>query len=319
MKKLMEELSDIFDTQRIKRKCLDFNIPDTKIIQDDYHKTIDIKPHYQGKAERIIENFMVMTNVAFATYYSWLPIIYRIHEYPDETLVKSTLDELRASGFEFPKINKIDEYTINAILNKTLSYEQSEIIREKILMSMKKARYDTVNLGHFALQFYQYCHITSPIRRISDFITNTVVDEMDNKDISAEKVNYIQGELQQISDNASLAEKIDDEMTREANEMCMAEYMENHLGEEFEVFVTKVFPHGLLVRTSNYIIGKIRLEDLTDDKYYYDPNKQAIIGRNTKTKYQLGSKIHVISKEASKANRSIFFEINKQKVLKITK
>jgi len=98
--------------------------------------------------------------------------------------------------------------------------------------------------------------------------------------------------------------------------MAMAEYMEKHIGESFNAIVTEVYPHGMFVKTDDMISGKIKFENMLDDKYHYDKDKRAIIGKNSKKKYQIGNKVCVVVKDACKETRTINFEIGKQKSLR---
>lgn len=316
--KLMQELSTVLENAKSKRNYIDFDIPNIEIIQNNNSKTIDIRPAIQGKAEKLIENFMVITNMTIANNYSWFPFIYRIHETPDIDSIKAVINLLNISGFSIPKFKNIDERVIKYIFNSISSFDELRIARTEFLKAMKRARYNTNNIGHFALQLKDYCHFTSPIRRISDFIVHSIISELDAFDYSEENVNKLEKELQVISENASRAERIDKQMEDEANAMAMAEYMEKHIGEGFEVYITQVYPHGMFVKTKNMISGKIKFEDMLDDNYYFDYDKKAIIGKSTKKKYQIGNRIFAIVKDASKENRTINFEMNKQKSLRLT-
>lgn len=184
---------------------------------------------------------------------------------------------------------------------------------------MKRARYGVENLGHYALQLKHYCHFTSPIRRIADFLIHTVIDEIDNLDYSIEGMQSLEKELQSVCENASRLEKLSAELEEKGMLIEMAKYMEKYIGKEFEAHITEIYQHGMLAKTNNMIVGKVRLEDILDDKYYFDYDKNALIGKKTKTKYTIGQKVHVIVKDASRANMTINFKINNQKVKKLEK
>jgi len=315
---LMDELSTILEKAKIKRDYMNFDIPDIEIIQDENGKPLNFKESKQGKAEKLIENFMLITNTTVAENYSWFPFIYRIHETPNEETVKGFIDLLNSSGFNIPNVTNINERTLKGILEKTKCSDKMNIIRTTLLKSMKRARYDTNNIGHFALQLEKYCHFTSPIRRIADFMVHTIIDDLENFEYTEDNINKLEKDLYIISQNASTAEKNDRDMEYEAMAMIMAEYMENHIGEEFEAYITEVYQHGMFAKTKNMISGKIRLDDILDDKYLFDYKKNAIVGKKNKKRYRIGDKVYVIVKSANKENRTIDFEIGKQKSLRLS-
>lgn len=316
--KLFEEFSDLCDRVRLKRGCIDFDIPDIKAVHNEKDNPIGFYSDAIGKAQRIIENAMIITNLSIAQYYNFIPFIYRVHEQPDDITIKDTINLLRKSGIEMPKINNINVWTIKNILDSVRKSEIADIVNEELLKSMKKAKYSTLNIGHFALQLNDYCHFTSPIRRSADFIIHTIIDEVLLNNFDSKRVNELEENLRMLSEDMSKAEIIDKEFEREALMLDMAAYMENHIGEEFEAYVYKVYKTGMLVKTKNSIIGKIKLEDMDNDNFYFDYNNQALIGKNTKKRYQIGSKVYAIAKDASRANRTVSFKIEKQKSLRLS-
>ena len=304
----MDELCNILETARQNRNCIDFDIPDIEMIQDKHGNIEKFKAATTGKAERIIENFMLATGTCIAEHYSWIPFIYRIHESPDIDTVKNVIKLLRTSGFNIPKYQNIDETTIKSIIDKVGTSEEAKIVKTILLKSMKRARYDVNNIGHFALQLPYYSHFTSPIRRFTDFRIHTLIDELDEFDYSIDSVKELEKELIEVSKHASSIEKTAQDIENEALMMSMAEYMQNHIGEGYDAIITEIYSHGMFVKTKDQISGKIKFENMLDDKYHYDYDKKAIIGQKTKKKYQIGNKIYVIVKDASKENRTINFE-----------
>ena len=315
--KLMKELSDILENSKDKRNVLDFEIADIEVIKNKENIPIEFKKAGIGDAEKIIENFMLVTNTSIAEYFSWMPIIYRTHEYPDFNTVKNAIKLINSSEIKIPKIDELNKYSLRRILDSIKSSDEGEIIKTILLRSMKRAKYDTINSGHYALQLNNYCHFTSPIRRISDFINHTIItDALDGK-VDSNHINELEQETIDVSRNASFAERVDNDMENEAKLMAMAEYMQNHIGEEFEGYVTDISKNGMFIITKNNIPGKIKITDILDDKYNFDSNKNILVGKNTKNKYRIGNKVFAIAKNASKENRTINFEIPKQKKLKI--
>ena len=315
--KLMKELSDILERSKNKRNYLNFDVGDIEVIQDKNNKPIKFIKREIGDAEKIIENFMLAANASIATLYSWLPIIYRTHEAPDPTKVKKAINILNNSGIKIPKINNLNEHSIKHILNNIKNSEEGEIVKTILLSSMKRAKYSTLNFGHYALQLNNYCHFTSPIRRIADFINHSIISKVLEGNFNNADLDSIEVESLNVSNDATFIEKMDKDMENEARLMSMAEYMENHIGEEFEGYITDINKNGIFIITKNNIPGKIKITDILDDNYSFDHNRNILVGRNTKNKYRIGNKIYVISKEASKQNRTINFEIPKQKKLKI--
>lgn len=311
---LMKELNDILSNARNKRNSMNFDIPDVEVIQDENNIPIEFKETGVGEAEKIIENFMLTTNNCIAEYFSWMPIIYRIHEFPNPNTVKNAIKALNDSGIKIPKINNIDGHSIKNILDSIGSSEEGKIIKSILLKSMKRAKYDTINCGHFALQLDKYCHFTSPIRRIPDFLIHTIIDKMMDPNFNYDNIDKLEKDMIDLSNKATYAEQIDKEIENESKLMAMAEYMEKHIGEEFEAYITDISKNGMFVITNDHIPGKVKITDILDDKYYFEKNK--IIGKNSKKQYRIGNKIFVVSKEASKRNRTINFKIVKQKTLK---
>ena len=313
---LLKELSDILEKSRENRNCIDFGIHDIELNQDENGQINGFIARGDGCAERIIENCMLITGTTVAEHFFWFPFIYRVHEAPNPETVKEVIKLLRLSGIAVPKFNNIDEKVINSILANIKNSEIGKVVRIVLLKSMKRARYDVNNIGHFALQLKKYCHFTSPIRRVADFMIHTIIDELDTFEFTEEKINELEKELASISEAASETERVAKQIEAEALSMAMAEYMEDHIGEEFEAMVTEVYQHGMFVETNNLISGKLKFEDMLDDYYYFSADKNAIIGKNTKKKYQIGNKLFVIVKDACKETRTINFEIGKQKSLR---
>lgn len=317
--KLMHELNLILESKRHERNYVDFDISDVEQVENEFGEVVDFKRSETGNAQLLIENFMVIANETVAKHFYWLPFMFRIHEEPDRQAIDDVLILLRKAGFNIPNYKNIDARTLKGILKNLGKSDKLDIAKSMILMRMKRARYCVNNTGHFALQLQNYCHFTSPIRRIADFIIHTIIDELDKLDYSFDGINKLETELQAICENASRMEKISKEIEEKGMQLEMAKYMEKYIGKEFEAYITEIYQHGMLAKTENMIVGKIKLEDILDDKYYFDYNKNAIIGKENKHKFTIGQKVYVIVKEASKANRTISFKIEEQKVKKLTK
>ena len=313
---LHEKICRYFEKARIKRRCIDYELHDIEKQLDSDGNTEGFVTRGDGIAERIIENEMLAAGTTIAEHFSWLPFMYRIQESPDPKKLKEIIKTLRLSGFDIPKYNNVSEETINNILFKIKDKEEADIIRTMLLRGTKRARYSTMNVGHFALQLKKYCHFTAPIRRIIDFMIHTFISELETFDYSEENIEIIEKEFNEICERASEIERVAQLIESETLAMDMAEYMESHIGEGFDGIITEVYPHGMFVKLNNNISGKIKFENMHGDKFRYDYDKRAIIGTATKKKYQIGKKVFVIAKDACKETRTINFEIGKQKSLR---
>ena len=145
---------------------------------------------------------------------------------------------------------------------------------------------------------------------------HTLIDELESFDYSSDNMQRLERELAEIADKASGTEKIAQRIEEEALAMAMAEYMEGHIGEEFKGIITKVYQNGMFIETDNMITGKLSFENMLDDYYYYVKENNAIIGKHTKKKYQIGKRVCVIVKDACKQTKTIDFEIGKEKSLR---
>lgn len=310
----MQKLSLILSKCAENRKYLDFNIPEIEVKKVGDELKFNLS--HQGNAEKIIENFMVITDNVVAKEYGWLPFIFRTHDLPKKDLVERVIQKINCAGLHINISSNIDAIEIKKVLNILGSKEEYQVFNQILLRSMQKARYSTNNIGHFALQLEDYCHFTSPIRRAADFMVHTVIDEAEEHNYDYNYLETLEKDLYEVAANATREEIKDKLFEEEARKMAMAEYMMNHIGEESPAIITEVYPHGAFVRTNDLIEGKVALEDFDKDnnkvKYKYNPNIDAIIGTNNHI-YHIGDYVDVKSLNASKENRIVNFEIQRKR------
>ncbi|MBQ9072481.1 MAG: VacB/RNase II family 3'-5' exoribonuclease [Bacilli bacterium] len=313
--KLMNELNKVLEKARHERNYIDFAIRDVEQVENSFGEIVDFKQANPGNAELIIENFMVIANETVAKHFYWLPFVFRVHEEPNEKAIKEILELLKLSGYKIPPYKNIDEKTLKGILIELDKFDKLDIAKSKLLKRMRRARYSVENLGHYALQLKHYCHFTSPIRRIADFIIHTIIDEVETLDYNSENISKMEKELQEVCENASRVERLSKEIEEKGMNIQMAKYMQKHIGETYKVYITELYQHAMLAKTENMIVGKISFDDMKDDKYYFDYEKNAIIGKKTNKKYRIGDKVWVIVKDANKETGTVIYEMPKQKVL----
>lgn len=310
----MYNLSLILTKCAEKRKYLNFNIPEIQVNKENNELKFSLSS--QGNAEKLIENFMVITDNVVAKEYGWLPFIFRTHDLPKKELVEKVIQKINCAGLHINISSNIDAIQIKKILNILDSKEEYKVFNQILLRSMQKAKYSTNNIGHFALQLDDYCHFTSPIRRAADFMVHTIIDEAEKNQYDGKFLDLLEKDLYEVAASASREEIKDKLFEDEARKMAMAEYMQDHIGEDFIAIITEVYPHGAFIRTSDFIEGKVALDDFdkenTKVKYKYVPDIDAIIGTNNHI-YHIGDYVDVKSLSASKENRIVNFGIQRKR------
>ena len=311
--RVMYECSKLLRKNKISRGYLDFDIDEIKLIIDDKGKVTDIKTRDRGIGENLIEDFMIAANEAVATtiYFMELPFVYRVHGEPSEEKVRNFLSFINVLGYKVDgNIKNITPYTMQNILSQLKDKKEFHILSNLLLRSMQKAVYDKVNIGHFGLGSKCYTHFTSPIRRYPD----TTVHRLLRKYLFLHKVDkdtltYWDNKLTMICEQSSYKERMSIECEREVDDMKVAEYMEEHIGEEYQGMVSTVVSFGMFIELPNLVEGLVKIDSLQDDKYIYDEQTFSLIGQNTKKGYRLGDIVNVKVVAASKEARTVDFEI----------
>lgn len=307
----MNELAHILRKNKEKRGYIDFDLDEPKLICDENGKCIDVKVNEREDGEKLIEDFMIAANETVAThiYNMELPFIYRVHGEPKKEKIDSFIHLVSLMGYKIVgKFNEIKPITMQKILTQLKDVPEVDIFSSILLRSMQKAVYQKDNIGHFGLGSTCYTHFTSPIRRYPDLIVHRLLREyLYNNNIDTNTINYWETNLDYIATNCSEREQAATEAEREVDDMKMAEYMENHIGETFEGTISTVTNFGLFVELPNKIEGLVHTSTLEGDYYNYIPELFALIGTNTKKTYRLGDKIRVKCIGASKEAKTIDF------------
>lgn len=312
MLKEMEVLSKKIQTIKEKSGYIDLYRPDIGYETDVEDKITNIVPVYQHTAEKIIENFMVQANVVLIMYLAnvYDSVIYRVHDMPDEDKLNDMIEFINNIGIDFkPQKGTVTSKDLQKLLLKIKGKEYAPVVSELILRAMPRARYDTNNIGHFALgNIPYYGHTTSPIRRFVDLITQSMVKKYQNGEFVLEPEIFRQ-QLQEIAEYASYKERQAKEAEIEVNKMKTAEYMQQYEGRIFEGVISHVGDSGLYAKINDVIEGKVNIKDIEGDRFTYDPKNEILIGKRTKQVYRVGQKVLLEVKSASKIDRSINYKI----------
>ena len=314
--KLMWELAKILRKEKLARGYLDFDVDEPKILVDENCKPYDVVLRERGKGENMIEDFMIAANetVAEHVFYMGLPFVYRVHEVPDNEKVEEFLNSISMLGYHVVgDRNFVYPKSMKKILDQLRDKEGFEILSTLLLRCMKKAVYKPENLGHYGLASKCYTHFTSPIRRFPDttvhnLLRKYIFNEPNDKELNR-LIEYWEENLPALCDHASEKERDSIDCERDVESMKMAEYMESHIGEEYDGTISSVMNFGLFVQLDNMIEGLVHTSEIKGDYYTFDETTHTLRGEKKGKMYKLGQKVRVVVTNASKENSTIDFNL----------
>ena len=309
----MKELAEILMERRKKEGSLDLDLPESKIILNQDGIAIDVQKEELTIANKIIEQFMLLANETIAERFYWLeaPFIYRVHEVPDMDKIEELNKFLYNFGYKI-KATKEQVYpkAFADVLEEIKGKPEERVISNLILRTLKIAKYESENKGHFGIASKYYCHFTSPIRRYPDLFIHRIISMyLENpKQMNEVKKEIYRSQAVRYAETSSEREKIAQKVEREAIQIKMAEYMQEKVGEEYDGVISSITSFGMFVELENTVEGLIRFENLGEDYYIYDENRKTLFGERTKTIFKIGDSIRIRVIRANKELREIDFE-----------
>jgi ribonuclease R len=319
MFKLMEELAEKLRGKRFARGSVDFDLDEAKVVVDETGKPTEIVKRERSVAEKLIEEFMLAANETVAEHYFWLkvPFLYRIHENPDQEKLGRFMDFVANFGYMVRggKTSVIHPRSLQTLLEQIHGTPEQTVIGTMMLRSMKQAKYDANNLGHFGLAAEYYTHFTSPIRRYPDLVIHRVIREviLGNNKLSDERDAYLAEQMPAIAQQASERERVAVDAERDTDALKKAEFMLDKVGQEFEGIISSVTSFGMFIELANTVEGLIRLSALSDDYYHFHERQMALIGERTSKIYRLGDTVKVRVARVNLQDYTIDFELLDQK------
>ncbi|MBG78534.1 MAG: ribonuclease R [Alphaproteobacteria bacterium] len=310
---------DVLDKARQKRGALDLDLPERQILIDKTGKMTGVKKRERLDAHKLIEEFMVLANVAAARALedkhknkdkdAAYPCVYRIHDRPAASKVDGARDFIESFGLSLPKGQINQPSNLNGILTKASTSPYSHLISIMILRCQSQALYSTENIGHFGLALDSYAHFTSPIRRYADLLVHRSLVSAYNlgegglSDNERQRINSICEHISQAERNSMVAE-------RSATDRFTSSYLASHIGAEFTGQISGVTRFGLFVELEESgADGLVPMRSLPSDYYIHDEDAHALIGRRHKRVYRLGAPIKVMIKEADPITGSSVFNV----------
>ncbi|MBN2286780.1 MAG: ribonuclease R [Tissierellales bacterium] len=308
--KSMETLCTILREKREKRGCIDFGFEEAKIILDESNQVVAVEKYQRRIANRIIEEFMIICNETIAEnmYWAKIPFIYRIHEIPDYESIVDFNKFLANFGYAIKGINNIHPREFQSISHKIKGKKEETVISTIMLRSLKKAIYTSNHDSHFGLASEYYCHFTSPIRRYPDLEIHRIIKYYLNGTLE-KKAKRLNQQIEEIAKSCSTNERKAEQLERDVDDIRIAQYMEQHIGEEFEGIISSVTSFGVFVELDNTIEGLVHISNMTDDYYLYDAKNYCLLGERTKKMFKIGDvqKVKLVRVNIQKAEIDFMF------------
>lgn len=275
------DLAKLLVIRRDKAGELDFDLPEPKIVVDEEGKVVEIAKKPRGLADRLIEQFMVVTNEVVASRFSKMnaPFVYRVHEDPTPERIFAFKKFASGFGLVLHDSNGATPKEFQRLLKQSKEETYFKALSKIMLRSMQKARYAPENLGHFGLALKNYCHFTSPIRRYPDLFIHRVISKIITGDVTAAKLNAMYEKADEASLQSSVTERNADEAERTVDDQKKAEYMADKIGEEYDGIISGVSESGVFVELDNTVEGFIYKEYLPQDHYTFDEQRFLLAGR----------------------------------------
>ncbi|HYE85301.1 MAG TPA: ribonuclease R [Vicinamibacterales bacterium] len=297
MFELMRELFEILNARRHRRGSVDFDLPEAQVVLNEDGFIEDIVASERNVAHRLIEEFMLLANETVAGHLekSGVPALYRIHEPPDPLKVLQFEEFVSAFGFTLgaPETGVKPKH-FQKLVERIRGVPAERPIAFLMLRTMQKARYDSMNVGHFGLAAPTYTHFTSPIRRYPDLVVHRLLREVRTSRVTDERTADLDEELPETGRHTSERERRASDAEREILQWKKVRFMADKVGDVFEGYVTGVAPFGMFVElVEHYVEGLVHVSTMADDYYRYREQQHALFGEHTKKLYRLGDQVKV--------------------------
>jgi ribonuclease R len=305
--KRLDALARVLRKIRRERGSIDFDLPETRVVLGTEGDPVDIRRVLRLESHRLIEDFMLLANEIVATEAERkrVPILYRVHEPPAPAKVEALREFLASLGHTLPG-GDLHPRVLQSLLDRVVGRPEENLVSKVLLRSMMRARYSHENLGHFGLSAEKYCHFTSPIRRYPDLVTHRGVVRVlvERRPVPEAWAEDLEGVAAHSSEREQLAASAE----RDSVELKKIEFMERHLGDEFEGTVSGVTAFGFFVLLDDFFVeGLVHVNALRDDYYEFRDEEFSLVGSRRGRRFRLGDRVRVEVARLDKVERRIDF------------
>ncbi|MFE8072715.1 ribonuclease R [Marinobacteraceae bacterium S3BR75-40.1] len=328
---VLPNVDALYDLYKVLRKAreargaIDFETTETKVVFSPDRKIEEIVPVERNDAHKLIEECMLCANVATARFLKKhkLPTLYRVHDGPAEDKLENLRLFLGELGLQLPGSEEPEPKDFQRLLEQAKGRPDFHIIQTVMLRTLTQAVYSPKQKGHFGLGFASYAHFTSPIRRYPDLIVHRgiksvihskrrdkSVEAAPNPDPQLAKYPYSYERMEQLGEHCSMTERRADEATRDVMSWLKCEYLQQHVGEEFDGVISAVTAFGCFVELQGvYTEGLVHVSALHGDFYHFDPVKHRLVGERTGLVFRLGDEMRVQVARVDLEDRKIDLEL----------
>jgi ribonuclease R len=320
----LEELHRLYTALRGARQlrgAIEFETIESRFIFNAQRKIEEIVAVERNDAHKIIEECMILANVASARFVSKHkePALYRVHQAPSQEKLQNFRQfigelGLRLSGDDTPTPGDYGQ-----LVSEIEGRPDQELIQTMLLRSMQQAIYDADNEGHFGLALPAYSHFTSPIRRYPDLLLHRALKYLVAKEQFGDQkqrwtptggYHYQIEEMDLFGPQCSMTERRADDATRDVDAFLKCEYMQDHVGDELFGVIASVNSFGFFVRLNDLLIdGLVHVSTLQNDYYQFDQVHHQLVGEHTRTRYRLGDTVCVKVVGVNLEDRKIDFHL----------
>jgi ribonuclease R len=297
--------------ERERRGTLELDIPERRVLLDDTGHILKIAPRERLDSHKLIEEFMIAANVAAAETLELKnrPVMYRVHDQPDEAKVDALRESLKGLGLNLAKGQVLRPKMFTDLLVKVRGSNHAAMVHDLVLRTQAQANYSPHNLGHFGLALSRYAHFTSPIRRYSDLLVHrALIDAHHFGDDGLSKDS--EANFESLGQHISSTERRAAAAERDAMDRYAAAFLANREGQLFKGRINGVTRFGLFVTLEESgASGLVPMGSLPDDWYDHDERAHALIGRRWGREYRLGEPVHLRLVQADPATGGLLLHI----------